>query len=325
MQKNLTMLEEDYYRGESKDYGETSCTPSILRTINQGDNLLNEECKYYNSVYDVMAEHATIKQINENAPYIKHYHYLSVFQHYGFATRLLDITTKVDIAKYFACCSDFNDDGFIYKIEKIKEYKNIAIEHVSRKMELVFDVNHNVTDIEVGSILNKNEKSPTISDNVIVDNKKLKLKFINLRQERQAGKFVLFGNRIDKKIILRAFQELQKEIYEQIDKNKKFEELIKLSKTGINYVSLFPDDSLSIKIQALYIKFANNRITKNDLSFLTKNDPLKERLESLFRDYQANFKDNKNCFYFILKEMLDYVAQTNQKNIEKIINQVLNS
>jgi len=61
-------------------------------------------------------------------------HWAALAQHYGYPTRLIDITTDPLIALYFAVNNDFNDDGYVYYFAKngngneINKNANIKIE-----------------------------------------------------------------------------------------------------------------------------------------------------------------------------------------------------
>lgn len=310
-----------YYRGESKNFGNTSCVPSILRVINKSSTLIESERKYYKSVEKIMNEHATIRQISEKNEEMKLFYQLTVFQHYGFATRLLDITPNSNIATYFACCSNFDDDGFVFQFSDEKEYFTLDIEHIKRKMKVIINAEKDISD--KASILGDNGKDSTVSANVIIDISKLESTFENLRQQRQKGKFVLFGNKIEHKQIQDEFQLVQRTIFKKIPKEKKLNELINLNKRGINYVYLFPDDTLSMKIQALFLKMKAREIEKNELDFLTKNDSIKQQIIFLFQNKKEDYIKHEKNFYFISKEMIDYITQTHNEKNKELINDII--
>lgn len=52
---------------------------------------------------------------------------LTIMQHYGSPTRILDITSNALIALYFAVSSDFNNDGYIYLLSAIQTEHDIKI------------------------------------------------------------------------------------------------------------------------------------------------------------------------------------------------------
>ena len=112
MAKDSSVI-QTYFRGESKDYGDTSCVPSIFRK--KCYSLIFEQ-EYYQKLMDDFSEIAVVEKIKRDAEK-KEYNYLKilgVLQHYGFSTRLLDISRSERIAKYFASSENFKDDGFVY-------------------------------------------------------------------------------------------------------------------------------------------------------------------------------------------------------------------
>ncbi len=64
-----------------------------------------------------------------------HKEILSMMQHYGVPTRLLDVTTNALVALYFTCASNFDKDGVVYvmNVEKsaIKQFDSDAISILS--------------------------------------------------------------------------------------------------------------------------------------------------------------------------------------------------
>lgn len=42
------------------------------------------------------------------------YEWILLAQHYGYATRLVDVTRDPMVGLYFACCKHFDDDGYVY-------------------------------------------------------------------------------------------------------------------------------------------------------------------------------------------------------------------
>lgn len=305
-----------YYRGESKCYDGTSCKPSILRVFSTDQDVLKNESAYYNAVYNHLKDHAIMKDADASQDDEKWVYRLAVFQHYGFATRFLDITAKLDVAAYFACCSNFGFDGLIYHFKKEKEYTNIDRKHITRKLQVVLQMGE---DLSKKDILGAFGRESTIRDNVIIDNMSFGFKSENLRQKRQEGKFVLFGNDIQNNKILASFPNFQAAEVEKISKEEKLNKLIDLNRRGINYVYLFPDDTLSMKIQTLFLKMKTNKIDCDDYSFLIKNDIIKKRICEELSNRREIFIKNENGFYFIVKELVDYINEMKEENTGKIM------
>ena len=311
-----------YYRGEAKDYGNTSCRPSIYRVIGNLFGGLDEERKYYREVKELTEEYAIIEQVKDKKEDVRLAYELAIFQHYGFATRLLDITTDESVARYFACCSHFRETGYVFRLENEKEYKNIDIESIKRKLKLI-DYNCDAF-LDVKAVLGDSGRPFTIEGNVIIDKTIYEeIKFENLRQKRQSGKFVLFGNKVKDGKILGVFTKTTFNINEEIPAQEKIRHLIKLNKEGVNYVRLFPDDSLSVTIQAQYLKMKNNKLSEDILSPIIEEEKVVKKVMQILLNFKQEIDENK--FYFIMKEIVDYIRENGVENcqVEGIVKQLI--
>ena len=163
-----------FYRGESCDFGNTACVPTIFRKIDQ-KKICFSESKYYISCFNYLSNLA-FHNSDYMQKYLKTIVGLSYMQHYGLETRLLDVTKDINVATYFACCSEFYKDGFVYKIKEAKRCKNKTAKCIERKIDFIF--NNSKVDIE----LEKRTREEVLSKNVILDYKEIfKTNISNIR------------------------------------------------------------------------------------------------------------------------------------------------
>ncbi len=288
-----------YYRGESKDYKETKCVPLLFR---QDWFSLIEEKNYYEYLIDRFSEVAVFDKIEKDSKKYGYYYLkkLGALQHYGYYTRLLDISRSLDIARYFASSSNFREDGYVYSFDskKNREIKTLTADSVLKKIECIIEA-ESISKKNVWEELDiKSNAKYIITNNIIVDYK-LTLKDVigtatdNLRLEKQHGAFMLFGQKTDENgHLLDEYNELEIEEKETIEADEKMPILIDLAfpegdKESISNISIFPDSEKSMDIIAKYAEIRmvknNNKKNSNDLEEL-----FKKICESKLKDYEAN-------------------------------------
>ena len=148
------------FRGESRDWGNTSLTPSIFRMpIN-----FNQE----NELFDLLEDFDIAKGRD-----LSNLDKATEAQHYMAFSRLLDITFNVLPAIYFACENDFEHDAKLY-IFSFPEHYSPHSGYLREYFDLVLD-----------------ETKPTFYKNFKV----ITHSFSNERIKSQSGGFILFPSR----------------------------------------------------------------------------------------------------------------------------------
>lgn len=260
---------EMYYRGEPKDYGDTSGTPGIARgrwLLENNESELMRECER--------------RLPNEFAECKSTFERLVKMQHYGIPTRVLDITLDPLVALFFALYKDpKNHDDLskkdavvlVYKVpkEKICNYRSDKVSVVSnisvynfddlKPNDVAFDVDGNPTKTYVHLLHEIKSEKPYFEPKIIKDDL-TKVYAVhplldNPRIKAQQGAFLLFGLDGDKhKLAELEFSniELEKIIIPYDKKDGLLNELILLGKTVDN---IYPDwDGVSDFFRSFYNK-----------------------------------------------------------------------
>ena len=131
--QNIEQFGDKYYfRGEAKNFKETSLTASAYRELesSKSSDIIMLRERYYHEIGYVLSR----KDI-EN--------FIAYAQHHGLPTELIDITNNPLVALYFAC-SDFDeDDGYVYSVnseQTVNLDKLLITEDISKqKLDFNFE------------------------------------------------------------------------------------------------------------------------------------------------------------------------------------------
>lgn len=284
-----------YYRGVAMDYSKKKChndnfLPSIYRCKGM---TLEEEKNHYEKCYKFLQEIEEI-DVNWKSPLFSEKQplkvivkVLGIIQHYGLKSRLLDVTSDIQVAKYFACIDNFEKNGYVYKF-KLNHYSE-GPKRLKTKI------------CEIGPCKGDASNQIGKDENLIFEYKAfLKTKSNNIRYDRQKGAFIFFAQ---KSLISNKspFNEGDFNIVEEIEGSKKIDMLYDLSiNHGINHLFLFPDDSVSFDLFSDYELFVNNQIDACKLVEKYYEKCSRELINALTHVYDTK---DKNLFCFLLYEL----------------------
>jgi len=247
--------------------------PSVSRNLRTAGSALStfDEMDYYNELrkLDFFKAYEN-KKTNLSM--------LARSQHYGYNSRLLDVSYRKLTAIYFASSWYFDKEGKVYSyshLDNKSQSNSIKVNHyfyfnpnsgdsrknIARKMLLLSKQNNNIINnsnyvSEVAVIENaKNVASVKehLTEAVIIIDKN---EFYenntsnDIRYESQKGLFILYGNKIKNGVITDEidYQSIDSNKAEYVHESDKLVFLYILARRNINFVTIYPDDDKSHKI-----------------------------------------------------------------------------
>lgn len=175
------------FRGQSQDWKLKSSIENLLDELGyQYFWYIDERAAVNKSFRQEFIDNFKIKT---GLTYKGNLHLLSLMQHYGLKTELLDVTESKDIGLFFACEKDFEQDGVLWAFNILSLYFcNVGNGIV--KCNYKFDSDEIALDYSRKSLTNKAYYANFVCHCSLHDFQKEE----NLRVKRQKGKFLIAPN-----------------------------------------------------------------------------------------------------------------------------------
>lgn len=164
---------------------------------------------------------------------------LAIAQHFGMATRLLDITRNALVALYFAVADEnSHEDGVVYVFLADKQSFDLSLRNNDIAEAFANPDTWRGENVKASFDASLNLRNKDIKP-VIVSSR-----FVSERQRRQSGHFILFPNKVVRWMNKRIMQPYTDEVRSiMIPKGKKSEIKLDLERLcGIDEHFLFPED-----------------------------------------------------------------------------------
>ncbi len=281
------------YRGEGKDYKESSCKPNIFR-----DKHLDNNPNFEKNLFDEMSANS----ISIGDTYLEK---AISAQHDGFPSRLLDVSYNSLIALYFACTPHYNKPETEYDDQ-------IGVVYVYFLDKLFCPVGNNIND-NYNAIIEGNEET-FINRAIFQKNHKL-IDHIktNKRIIAQQGAFILFQGS--------EASEIPKLKYERIEISHKAKKMIRKELKlffGIYTGSVYPEASNLVKemTQKSTLLNAAKFDLNSELELVILN--LQNDIEFYINKIMKNCEDIKKCLKCVMEfEQIIYSYMLGFKDLNK--------
>jgi len=257
--------------------------------------------------------------------------FLARSQHYGYNSRLLDISYRKLTSVYFASSLYFNEDGKLYTYSHIDNktaINTIQVKHfflysptvdesrknITRKLLLISNRSNNIINNPnyvdevrvIENMKNVNSVMEHLSEPVIIIDRNEFYEHNasnDIRYESQKGLFIIYGNQHRRGVITDEieYQSLNSNNVEYVNAEDKLVFLYVMAKKGVNFVTIYPDDDKSHKI---------NRIIK---MLIILNGGYSENLNDRLKDYSDAFDIGK------LKILLQGLIKGNNQGLMQFL------
>ncbi len=325
-----------YFRGQSNKNWKPE--PGIFR-----DNYLENEYKMFEEIINLKPEE--FRKCENNLER------LTLMQHYGLPTRLLDITNNPLVALYFATDTNINEDGKVFVYE---EYQDIDYEKIVILSNFAkYRANSNIEELRKNIIkeLGYEISFENMIKGINVEKIMVKAKLDNNRILKQSGAFYIFGNEFEdeyaeylkesklfdakderEKLIIKYFNKISKNKvktmnYEEeksiiVSKESKKEIRDFLSLIGINESTLFPEleyQAKHIKTKYQYLKTSENIIEDTEVEEFIEKEFLRFDSKKSKEDIKKNIIKSENLLKNkdrenIVNEIQNFIGNTNIYN-----------